>query len=215
MFSFKCPKCGTKVFIWQKRNFKQYQTGTFYCNNCQSNLKLSNGMAFFLLYGLFCGGLLLNANYWSLKPAWISYFSVLLICFLVFGIFVKLLGRWKVVAKLIDPKQYPPRIKKLTRFAWLCLALSLAVLLSMFLIVWFQTLEIQHISSEADQVDGVAKSQLLDKGDVSIQIIMWSVVICFSIYLLLFIVSIILFAVRHRALKKLEDGTAEQQATSN
>ena len=210
MFSVKCPKCSRKVSLWL-RNFKQWRSGIHNCNSCGARLKLSNGVFLGGFYGL-CGGcLIVSSRHWGFESEWIRFVVVIPIFWFFWPILCRLLGHWRIVTREIQPKQYTPRIRKLSYFEWLSFGLSFAAMFSMFLIVWLQVQKIERICSTFDQVDPLIKSQLLDEGIVSVKVIMLGTTIPFGLFLVLFVIGIIFSVKKHKAIGELEFAETKQK----
>ncbi len=63
-FYFNSPSCEARVYPkWA--GFKGWRLGLVYCKNCNTYMKLSNGLFLASLYGVFCGALLVSTGYWG------------------------------------------------------------------------------------------------------------------------------------------------------
>lgn len=206
MFSFKCPKCESKVLLWQRRSYKQYKEVEYCCKNCQSTLKLANRSAYCLLYTLFCVGVIANSDHWGIESARISILVALFICFLVFSVFASYFGKWKVTTKTIDPKAKPPAVKKLSGRALSCFALSMVALMgsSLVMILAITAVRGQELDS-------------LEKNAAIMQIMLRTNMVGIPLFLV-FAVAGIFFALigdRKREEAETVDEIEEQQTTLN
>ena len=138
-FCCSCPSCEGKVYP-KLAGFKGCRLGLFYCKNCNTYMKLSNGLFLASLYGWFCGALLVSSQYWRLGSEWLRIIVVISICwFVMWPVFVRLLGHLKIVTDLSKLKQLSPKARMWHSYASFCFWLSVVLVLSSSLGFWFYT----------------------------------------------------------------------------
>ncbi len=203
MLSFKCPQCNENVSL-RRRNFKQWRSGIYSCNNCGAKLKLSNGVFLGGGYGLCCGCLIVSTKYWGFGSEWIRLVIIIPVCWFFWSVLCRFLGHWRIVTKELQPNQYSPRIKRYSRFEWLSFVLSWVALFSTFLIVRLQFSKINHICSTFEQAEHMTNSQLLNEIDTSLQTVIWGMIISFGLFLFLSVTCIIFSVMKNKEIGKLE-----------
>jgi hypothetical protein len=198
-FYFNCPSCEARVYPkWA--GFKGWRLGLVYCKNCTTYMKLSNGLFLASLYGVFCGALFVSTRYWRFGSEWLRIIVLIAICgFVVWPIFMRLLGHWKIVTDLSKLKQLSPKAKMWRRYASLSFWLSAASMFSVSLVWWFYLKRLEHDISVLDEVGESIETQLLvDNAVNSSQSVISTSVICFALGIVFFLIGIIC----HRKMSK-------------
>jgi hypothetical protein len=156
-------------------------------------MKLSNDLFLASLYGAFGGALIVSTRYWGFGSEWLRIIVVIAICwFVVWPIFIRLLGHWKIVTDLSKLKQLSPKAKIWHRYASLSFWLSAASMISVSLVWWFYLKRLEHDISVLDEVgESIETQHLIDNAMNSIQSGMLASFICFALGVVFFLIGII------------------------
>ena len=94
MLEIKCPKCQALFGGWLA-DYIQWRSDRRKCPNCGAQLEISNGLICFGLCGLMFAALFASSNYWPCARP-ISLVLVVVLCWAIIPIIVRVLGRWRV-----------------------------------------------------------------------------------------------------------------------
>lgn len=191
-FCYNCPSCKAKLYPkWA--GFKGWRLGLVYCKNCNTYMKLSNELFIASLYGVFCGALVVSTRYWGFGSEWLRIIVVIAICwFIVWPIFIRLLGHWKIVTNLSKLKQLSPKAKMWRLYANLSFSLSAALFFSSSLIWWCYFKRLEHDVSVLDEVGESIETQLLvDYAVSSSQSVMLASFTCLALGVAFLLIGII------------------------
>lgn len=96
MFKIKCPKCQVGI-KGMARDYIQWRSDRRECPCCKTQLVISNGAVCFGLCGFLFGVLIGGSNFWVFGNEWVRLATVILICWAIMPIIVRIVGRWRVL----------------------------------------------------------------------------------------------------------------------
>ena len=156
MLSIKCPKCQGKV----TRKIKKipWCSNIWICKNCGVMLKCTNKIVLGGLSGLIAGSLIISSHYWSFGTMWLRYIIVVLICWSLWPLIVRLLGCWHIVTKTVKFNDYPTNIKRLVYLNRVSFGLLILCFLGVKFIWWHITKKIQSLDNHDSSLQMFSES---------------------------------------------------------
>ena len=95
MLEIECPKCEVKIG-GLAGDYIQWRSDRRKCPHCGAGLEISNGFVCFGLCGLIFGAVLVSSHLWGLELRWLRLAMVVVVCWAILPIIVRLVGRWRV-----------------------------------------------------------------------------------------------------------------------
>jgi phage shock protein PspC (stress-responsive transcriptional regulator) len=96
MLEVKCPKCEAKTG-GLAGDYIQWRSDRRKCPYCGVELEISNGIFCFGFCGLIFGVLLALSNIWGFEHVWLRLVVLVLLCWAIMPIVVRVFGRWRVI----------------------------------------------------------------------------------------------------------------------